>query len=127
MNTIWHRVSNKIEGELAQHLYIEFEGLLNVISLGIIKNKDVELRMAFWQTIPNVSMFYLIVEECSDFKLKEHWFGGEGMYVKPKVPTQIVFSWTRLPTVVSSNKAELNSNVVKVESADGLITLTVLI
>lgn len=102
-------------------------GLLKVMSRGTIKYSDVELRMAFSHTIPNVKMFYFVVDRCYDFKLRAHWLGGEGMYVKPKAPTQIVFSVTMLLTVVSSYKLELKFNVVKVVNADGLMTLKVLI
>ena len=49
------------------------------------------------------------------------------MYVKPNAPRQIVFSCTRLFTVVSSNKPEVKFNVFNVEITDGLITLKVLI
>ena len=101
-------------------------GLLNVISRGTIKYKDVEFRMAFTQTIANVRMLYFVVDRCSDFKLIPHWFGGDGMYVKPTPPTQIMFSVTILLTVVSSYKLELKFNVVKVAKADGFITLKVL-
>ena len=79
MNTIWQPLSNKIEGLLAQHLYVDKVGLLKVISLGTMKYNEVALRMAFSHTIPNVKMFYFVVEKCSDFRLIVHLFGGEGM------------------------------------------------
>lgn len=125
MKTIWHLLSKRIDGLLAQHLYVWVMGLLKVMSRGTMKYSEVELRMAFSHTIPKVKMFYFIVDKCSDFKLIPHWFGGDGMYVNPKAPTQIVFSVTMLLTVVSSYKLELKFKVVKVVSADGLITLKV--
>ncbi len=91
-----------------------------------MKYIEVAFLMAFSQTIPNVKMFYFVVDRCSDFKLMAHWLGGEGMYAKPKAPTQIVFSVTMLLTVVSSYKLVLKFNVVKVVNADGLMTLKVL-
>jgi len=48
------------------------------------------------------------------------------MYVKPNAPRQIVFSWTTVPTVVSSKRLELKFSVVRVVNAEGLITLIVL-
>lgn len=72
MKTIWHLLSSNIEGVLAQHLYRFAIGLLKLMSLGIMKYKEVEFRMAYSQTIPKVKIFYLVVDECSDFRLIEH-------------------------------------------------------
>lgn len=102
-------------------------GLLNVISLGIITYIPVALRMAFSHTTPNVNMFYFVVDKCYDLRLIAHWFGGDGMYVKPNPPTHIVFSVTTLLTVVSSYRLELKFSTVVVVKADGLITFKVLI
>ena len=79
MNTIWHRVSSRIEGVLAQHLYMVEVGLLKVKSRGTMKYNEVMLRIALRQTTPNVSVFCFIVEACSDLRLIEHWLGGDGM------------------------------------------------
>lgn len=127
MNTIWHLVSSKIDGVLAQHLYSVDVGLLNVNYLGTIKYNDVMLRIAFKHTTPNVSVFYLIVDECSGFKLIEHWLGGDGMYVNPNAPTQIVFCCTTLFTVVYSYILEVKLRVVWLVKAEGLMTFVVLI
>jgi hypothetical protein len=72
--------------------------------------------------MPNIKIFCFVVDECWDLRLIEHWFGGDDIYVNPNVPIHMLFYCTTVPTVVYSNKTELNVRVADA-TTDGLITL----